>query len=50
MSQTSSPAERGIYRQPNGKYAVCARGDSVCLPHRRLRPRRGDSAASWSRI
>jgi integrase len=33
MSQTSSPGrtrvERGIYRQPNGKYAVCARRDGV---------------------
>jgi hypothetical protein len=33
MSQTSSPGrtrvERGIYRQPNGKYALCARRAGV---------------------
>ncbi len=33
MPQTKSPrrtrVERGIYRQPSGKYAVCARRDGV---------------------
>ena len=36
MPQTSSPGrtrvERGIYRQPNGNYAVCARRGCASTP------------------